>query len=380
VRVRGPGRASYAKVYDSPVHRLPNGRAKQRFKSLASTTAIRFAEALIKNAELNRVIRIERKDPLDAREAERAESAAEATFGAVGDNWLAANAHRWTNPRSRDAVAAFFRIHCAGILRTPIVNVDTHTVLGVLLPLAKTKPDTMIRGRGWVEAVIGFAIASGRLPADHQNPARWKNHLATMLPTPRQVRAAKHQAAIAYADAPELMRALQARPELAARAFEFDLHTVVRSNDILKMQWAHVDLACRVWTIPKTKNGEEHRVPLSDAAVELLERLPRDGERVFEIGPSAMRRVRDALVVDGAIDAGAMTIHGARAIFKTWAEHETTAKTAVIEPCLSHKIPKQLEKAYRRGDFFMQRGRLMQDWSYFLTRHETGRNVVSLHA
>jgi integrase len=54
--------------------------------------------------------------------------------------------------------------------------------------------------------------------------------------------------------------------------------TAVRTGDLIgndredrpPMNRAHVNLISRMWTIPKTKTGAEHRVPLSQAAVDLL--------------------------------------------------------------------------------------------------------------
>jgi integrase len=158
------------------------------------------------------------------------------------------------------------------------------------------------------------------------------------------------------------------------------------------MKRQHVDLAGRMWTIPKTKTNVEHRVPLSDAAAGLLADIfrtyPDDGSGIVFVGDKpgqpmssgAMLRARDRMVADGLIKKGTVTPHGAaRACFKSWASDETNFEKDVIEACLTHVISDKLEAAYRRSDFFAKRRRLMAAWADFV-EGKTGANVLALHA
>ena len=144
-----------------------------------------------------------------------------------------------------------------------------------------------------------------------------------------------------------------------------------------------------MWTIPKTKTGVEHRVPLSQAAVDLLagifKNYPDDGSGIIFAGDikgaplsnGAMLRVRDRMIEDGLVEKGAMTTHGMRAAFKSWASDETNFEKDVIEACLTHTISDPLEAAYRRSDFFAKRARLMSVWARFVEGKASG-TVVAL--
>jgi integrase len=197
---------------------------------------------------------------------------------------------------------------------------------------------------------------------------------------------------------PAFMAMLRTRDGLAARAFELAVLTAVRTGDLIgsdreehpPMKWEHVDLAHGMWTVPKTKTGVGHRVPLSRQAVELLERIARDyppdksgiiftgDKRGQPMSNGAMLRVRDRMVADKLIAKDAMTTHGFRASFKSWASDQTNFDRDVIEAALTHVISDKLEAAYRRSDFYVKRTRLMQVWADFV-EGKAGENVVSLH-
>ena len=156
------------------------------------------------------------------------------------------------------------------------------------------------------------------------------------------------------------------------------------------MKREHVDLAGRMWTIPKTKTDVEHRVPLSDAAISLLAGIfrdhPNDGSGIVFVGDrpgqpmsnGAMLATRNRMIRQGLIEKGTVTTHGmARACFKSWASDETTYPREIIEACLTHVISDKIEAAYRRSDFYDKRARLMSAWGDFCPG--TASTVVALH-
>ena len=146
------------------------------------------------------------------------------------------------------------------------------------------------------------------------------------------------------------------------RALEFTILCSVRTGDVLgpsPMLWSHVDLERRLWTIPKTKNGTEHRVPLSDAAMAVLEAMRplRDSSNVVFSGhDKIMLRTLDR------VGRSNLTTHGFRATFKTWASECTSYDRDVVEACLTHTISDRLERAYRSVDFLEKVARLMTAW------------------
>jgi integrase len=256
----------------------------------------------------------------------------------------------------------------------PVDAVDTPRLMQVLQPLWTAKPETASRLRGRLEQVLGWATINGYRSGD--NPARWTGHLQHLLPPTSKVRTVKHHAALPYAELPAFMTRLRQQDSVAARALEFLILTAVRTGDVgcggrddaPPMLWSHVDRENRVWTIPKTKTGAAHRVPLSDAALAILEQvrpLADASDIVFPglrrgqpLSDGALLRLLARMGVD-------VTAHGFRATFKTWASERTGYAREVVEAALSHTIPDELERAYRRGDLFEKRARLMAEWASY---------------
>jgi integrase len=240
------------------------------------------------------------------------------------------------------------------------------------------------RLRAAIECVLDWAKARGYRDGD--NPARWRGHLDKLLPARSKLRTVEHMPSMPYADVPAFLAELRQRTDTAARALGFTILTAVRTGDIRgqeredapPMQWEHVDLDAALWTIPKGKNGKEHRVPLSPSAVALLNVLPRKGDIVFPghrpgkpISKGAMQRVLAEMGCD-------VTTHGMRASFKTWASERTHAAREVVEACLAHTISDALEAAYRRGDFLDKRRRLMTAWADYCGTPATAGTLVPL--
>jgi integrase len=161
---------------------------------------------------------------------------------------------------------------------------------------------------------------------------------------------------------------LQDMPALALR---FAILSATRTDETRGVRWSEFDLAAKVWMIPpeRMKGKREHRVPLTAAMLELLEQLgtQRQGDYVFPgaklgrpIGTNAM-----ALVLRSLRPEAKATVHGFRSSFRDWAsEHGIAGEVA--EMALAHKIPNQVEAAYRRGDLLEPRRTVMQRWANYL--------------
>jgi integrase len=160
-----------------------------------------------------------------------------------------------------------------------------------------------------------------------------------------------------------------------ARALEFLILTAARSGEVLGAAWDEIDFAAKTWTIPaeRMKAGKAHKVPLSDRAVEILRSLPRTDARVFPGYAKGMLRLLKDLRPDA-------TVHGFRSTFRDWAAERTNFPREVCEMALAHAIPDAVEAAYRRGDLFEKRRRLMADWATWCSRPvPTGATVMALH-
>jgi integrase len=164
----------------------------------------------------------------------------------------------------------------------PVAAIDAGLVVQVLDPIWAEKPETATRVRGRIEAVLDAATVRGFRQGP--NPAQWKGNLAHILPARGKVRKVEHHAALPIDDMPEFLAALRGRDGMAARALEFAILTVARTGEVLGARWGEIDLNGKIWTVPagRMKAGREHRVPLSDATLAVLDKvrplaLTRDG-------------------------------------------------------------------------------------------------------
>lgn|SRR5262245_691047 len=385
-------------------------RKRRRKMGLGALRLVDLDAARAKNTEAQRLLRLDGIDPLALRAKRRARAATAKTFRDAARAYIRDNKAKWKNPKH---VAQYYMTllgetesgektennYCAPIHDVTAGELDTALVLSVLKPIWYEKPETASRLRGRIEKVIGYAMING-LCDEGLNPARWTGHLENALPNKGDVREVKHHAAPPYAELPTFMEKLRQREGLAARCLELAILTATRTGDLIGidredrpgMNRVHVNLKDRMWTIPRTKTNVEHRVPLSQAAVDLLTDIfttyPDDGSGIVFVGDSkgvplsngAMLRVRDRMVDDGLIKKGTVTPHGiARACFKSWAGDETDFEKDVIEACLTHTINDKLEAAYRRSDFYKKRTCLMAAWAGFV-EGKAGANVLTLSA
>ena len=179
-----------------------------------------------------------------------------------------------------------------------------------------------------------------------ENPALWRDNLEHMLPKANRT-SRKHHPALPYGELPGLMMELQAQPSIPARALEFTILTAVRTGEARIARWSEVDLRAGVWTIPgaRMKGDKDHRVPLSDRALAKLH--------------------------------PGVTVHGFRSTFRDWAAETTSYPNHVVEMALAHAISNGVEAAYRRGDLFENRRRLMQEWADYCASSASDWTTVS---
>ena len=169
-----------------------------------------------------------------------------------------------------------------------VADIDTPAVLRAIEPIWMTKTETASRVRGRIERVFDWCTVRGYRTGD--NPARWKGHLSEVLPARGQVAKVNHHAAMPYRRATGLHGGAAKREGVAARALEFAILTAARTGEVIGAQWDEIDLDDKTWMIPagRMKGGKEHRVPLSERAIELLRALPtEDGNDFVFLGRAA---------------------------------------------------------------------------------------------
>jgi integrase len=260
----------------------------------------------------------------------------------------------------------------------PVAEVGTAHVLKILEPIWKAKAETASRVRGRMETILDAAKARGY--RDGENPARWRGHIAQILPSRSRLTRGHHKA-MAYEAIPAFVGALHKREAVAALALEFTILTAARTGEVIGAKWDEVDLDKAIWTIPasRMKAGKEHRVPLSPRAVEILKSM--QGLRKEWLFPAtkggkmsgmAMTMLLRRMKVD-------VTVHGFRSGFRDWSAECTGYAHEVAEMALAHTIENKVERAYRRGDLFDKRRRLMDDWAtYCATIPAAGDNVTPI--
>ena len=321
-------------------------------------------------------------DPIEARRAERArqrlDAAKAVTFGEVAEIYI--NAHRagWRNGKHKAQWENTLKTYAAPIMFLPVQSIDTALVLKVLEPVWTAKPETAGRVRQRIESILDFARVRGH--RDAENPARWRGHLDKLLPARAKVRAIEHHAALAYTELPSFLANLRTREAIAARALEFLILTAARTGEVIGARWNEIDLLDKTWTAPATrmKAHREHRVPLSPRALSILGELQAarqsdDRSRFVFQGskPGTPLSNMAFLMLLRRMGLDDLTVHGFRSTFRDWAAERTNYPNHVVEMALAHAVSDNVEQAYRRGDLFEKRRRLMQQWATFCTAART---------
>ncbi len=198
-------------------------------------------------------------DPIEERDRKAAEALAEAqaakvtaiTFKAFAETHIATHEDSWRNPKHRQQWRSTLVTYVyPEIGELPLADVDTSHVLAILEPIWKAKSETASRIRGRIETVLDAAKARGY--REGENPARWRGHIAQILPARSRLTRGHHKA-VPYAAMPDFMAKLRAREATAARALEFAILTAARTGEVLGATWAEVDLQKGVWTIPAAR-------------------------------------------------------------------------------------------------------------------------------
>jgi integrase len=354
-------------------------------------SGVSLTDARGKARRLHDVVR-EGRDPLAERDAAKAAEAAAArqvrartmTFRDCAVAYIAAHEASWRNAKHRQQWSSTLDTYAYPILgNLPVSDVDTGAVMRVLEPIWREKAETASRLRGRIESVLDYAKARGW--RDAENSARWRGHVANMLPKRSKVQPVEHHAALPWREIGAFMAELSTREGLGALALRFTILTAARTGEAIEARWSEIDVAAGVWTVPasRMKAAREHRVPLSEAALAVLSAVAplRDdarGGRVFPGSrPGRPMSNRVFLMVLRRMERGDLTAHGFRSCFRDWAA-ETGQPADVAEAALAHTLGNKVQAAYQRGDLLERRRKLMELWAAFCERPQTDAEIVPL--
>jgi integrase len=354
---------------------------------LGPVHTIGLAEAREKARECRR-LRFDGLDPIEARKAARLQARLDAakamTFAACAERYIASHKAGWRNPKHAAQWPATLATYVDPIFGAlPVQTIDVGLVMKAVEPIWVVKPETASRVRGRIEAILDWATARGYRAGE--NPARWRGHLENLLPKRSKVHRVEHHAALPYPEIGAFMVELRQQEGVAARALEFAILTAARTGEAIGARWSEFDLGERLWTVPseRIKAGKEHRVPLSDAALAILEdmRAIRQSDFVFP-GGRARRPISNMamLMLLRRMGRGDLTAHGFRSSFRDWAAERTGFPAEVAEMALAHTVGDKVEAAYRRGDLFQKRRQLMDAWARHCATIKAGATVVSIAA
>ena len=245
-------------------------------------------------------------------------------------------------------------------------KIKTPDILRLIGPIWLAKPETAQRVLQRIGTILDWAKAAGY--RFDENPVDGvKQGLA------KQSSGRKHHNAMPFVEVPGFVKRLRAKDGFAAShlPLEFLILTAVRTGEVLEAKRSEVDLEVAVWTIPaeRMKAKREHRVPLVPRAIAILE-MARAISPLSEFLFAGRDGVKPAsnmtlLQVMKRADVNYVP-HGFRSSFRDWASETTNHPRDVCEMALAHTISNKVEAAYRRGDLFDKRRRLMADWSDFV--------------
>jgi integrase len=379
------GRGLYLNVRDSGsrswiLRYMLNGKAREM--GLGAFPEVGLMQARQKRDALRESLK-KKVDPIDAREVEahaaaqaRAKAVASATtFNECVERFLSVKSVEWSNTKHAAQWRSTLTAYASPVFgAVAIADVDTDMVLKALTPIWLTKTVTAPRVRGRIESVLDWAKASKLRGGE--NPALWRGNLDKLLPQPSKVATTEHYAALPYRDMHAFVQLLSHSDATAARAMEFVIYTLTRTGEAIGAKWSEIDFDSRVWTIPahrmKGTKGKKrsHRVPLSDAALKLLQRLHATTTSAYVFPSPRNTEARDRPLSNMAMlemlkrmQRTDITTHGFRSSFRDWCAEQTNYPRELAEATLSHAVKDKTEAAYLRGDYLEKRARLMQAWA-----------------
>ncbi len=309
-------------------------------------------------------------DPIDARRAERdahrKNEAERITFKDATERYLGVYETEWKNDKHKAQWKSTLEKYAYPALGSrPVKDIDEALVNHTLAPIWKQIPETASRVKQRVTRILKW-VGDG-MP----------------LPPPSKAKRVQHHPALPFDKIPDFVIDLREREGIAARALEFTILTAARTNEVVGARWEEFDLEGEVWTVParRMKANKAHRVPLTEPALGVLRALPREtGNPFVFIGTREGSGLSNMamLTLLKRMDRRDITVHGFRSSFMDWAHERTSYPKHVIDMALAHAIGDKVEKAYRRGELFGKRQRLMEDWAQFVMMPQPEAKVIGI--
>ena len=364
-------------VMKSWIFRYVRGKKDTKL-GLGSLNTISLSDAREKAMEFRQLLH-DGIDPKVHREQqkiqEQLEKSNRKTFRHCAEMYIDDNKAAWKNAKHAAQWASSLENYAHRVIGDVVVaEISTPMILEILRPIWTEKVETANRLRGRIETILSWAKVQGYRTGD--NPAEWKGHLDQILPARTKIKKTVHHAAMPYKEIPAYFKTLHGIEGSGAFALEFAILNASRAGEILNATWMEIDFEEKLWIIPasRMKAAREHRIPLTDEAIELLHKLPgytldkelRDECYLFP--SSSNRKALSNMAMTAVLrrtGKGEFTQHGFRSAFRDWAAEVVHYPREVIEHALAHKLADEVEAAYQRGDLLDKRRQLMKDWSAY---------------
>ena len=344
------------------IYRYQDRAHKRHEIGLGSLQVVGLAEAREMADQIRRG-RAEGIDPLQQRAVARQKQADVPSFATVANEYIETHRAGW---KSAVHLATWRRTMGALVFRDkPVDQVTTQDIVRTVKANWPGKFRTQRETIDRIRIVLAAAASAGHRDPDAPNPARWKDHLENLMGS-RPKTGPKHHRAMPYREVPAFMAQLRDQNGVAARALEFLILTAARTGEVIEATWSEIDLAAGWWVIPgaRMKTGEEHRIPLSARAIEILQALPRKGERMFpEVHEKTLYRIVTKTF------GLPYTAHGFRSSFGDWCT-ENDVPAHLREVALAHQEGNAVVRAYVRSEMLEMRRSLAERWCAFCSGGE----------
>lgn len=348
---------------------------KRRDFGLGSAKLLSLADARDKANEVRRAVKVEKRDILAER---KDEIAAKVTFREAAATYHRENESGWKSKvYARQWLASLENYAFPKLGDLPTGGIAASDIISVLTPIWQEIPETARQVRNRICTVLDYAHAKGWRSSEAPSG---NSSLKAGRGLPRQVKERQNRKAMPYAAVPAFITALQRKPSYGRLALELLILTGVRSQEVRLATWAEFDLEARLWTVPADhmKRGKAHIVPLSEAALAVLEKvkaLKLSGTQIVFPGVSGKPMSNMTLLKVLRDASEPYHVHGFRSALTDWAANEGIAN-AVVEAALAHKTPDAVQAAYRRTTYLGTqnrpgaRVRLMQAWGNYCYNSE----------
>ena len=345
---------------------------KSREMGLGTFPEISIVDARQK-AEDNRRQILNKIDPIeDKRKQEVLRNQQGKKFSYIADLYISAKKkEEWRNSKSEQQWRNTITSYAVPFLdKKPLIEINIDDIQELLLPIWSSKTETARRLQQRLFRIFGYAKIKKWYEKD--NPALWKGGLQEVMADPYKIHKVKSFASLQHKDVSKFYKDISQLDTIAVYALRLLILTATRTKEVIEARFDEFDLEKKIWTIPehKMKAGVEHKVPLSDEAIQIINfmRKKHNHEYVFHNKATGKHISNNAMLVfvKKHYLKTKITVHGFRATFRTWAEETGKYQHHAIEFCLAHQLPTKVEKSYLRTNLFVMRKAIMEDWEKYL--------------